>query len=452
MKKIFIIGAGLSSSTLIKYLLDNSEKENWQVTVGDISIEQAKKKIDGHPNGKAIKFDINDSELRDRLIKESDIVVSMLPASMHYSVAEACVRFGKNMVTASYVADDIKALDQKAKEKGVLLLNEIGVDPGIDHMSAMQIIHRIKNSGGTILEFESNTGGLVAPKYDNNPWNYKFTWNPRNVVLAGQGTASQFLHNGKYKYIPYHKLFERTERIYVLDLGEFEAYPNRDSLKYQKLYGLENVRTMFRGTIRRPGFSRAWNVFVQLGATYDNFVYEDSENHTYREFINSFTKYCIKKPVEQKIAEYLNIDPDSAIMYKIRWTGIFEDKKIGLKKATPAQILQHLLEQKWKMDEDDKDMIVMQHKFVYEKDGKTKRLLSSMVVYGEDQTHTAMSITVGTPVAIAVKMILNGKITAKGVKIPIEPNIYEPVLEELKEYKIRFIEEEFDYEEPETGI
>lgn len=452
MRKIFIIGAGLSSSTLIKYLLDNSEEQNWKVLIGDLSVDSANKKINGHPNGEAIKFDINDTDLRDKLISEADIVVSMLPASMHYSVAETCIRFGKNMVTASYISDEIKALNKQAENKGVLLLNEIGVDPGIDHMSAMQVIDRIKKQGGEIIEFESNTGGLVAPKYDNNPWNYKFTWNPRNVVVAGQGTASQFLHNGKYKYIPYHKLFERTERIKILDLGEFEAYPNRDSLKYQKLYGLEKVRTMFRGTIRRPVFSRAWNVFVQLGATYDNFVYEDSENHTYREFINSFTKYCVKKDTEQKIAEYLKLDPESEILYKIRWTGIFEDKVIGLKKATPAKILQHLLEQKWKMDDDDKDMIVMQHKFVYKQNGATKRLLSSMVVYGENQTHTAMSITVGTPVAIAVKMILNGKITVKGVKIPIEKNIYDPILKELEQSKIKFIEEEMDYKEEETGV
>ena len=452
MQKIFIIGAGLSSSTLIKYLLDNSDEQNWKVLIGDISEETAKKKVNGHPNGEAFKFDINNAELRDKLISEVDIVVSMLPASMHLSVAEACVRFGKNMVTASYVSDEIKALDQQAKEKGVLLLNEIGVDPGIDHMSAMQVIDRIKGQGGKITEFESNTGGLVAPKYDNNPWNYKFTWNPRNVVLAGQGTPSQFLHNGKYKYIPYHKLFERTERINILDLGEFEAYPNRDSLIYREIYGLDDVETMFRGTIRRPGFSRAWNVFVQLGATYDNFIYEDSENHTYYQFINSFTKYCVQKNVENKVAEYLKLDPESAIMYKLRWTGIFDKEKIGLKNATPAQILQRLLEKKWKMDEDDKDMIVMQHKFVYTLNNEKKRLFSSMIVYGEDQTHTAMSITVGTPVAIAVKMILNGNITAKGVKIPIEKNIYEPILKELENYKMKFIEEEIDWEKEETGV
>ncbi len=452
MKKILVIGAGLSASSLIRYLLENSGKYNWFVKIGDISEELANSKVNGHPNGKGFKFDINNEAQREEEIKDADIIVSMLPARMHYVVAETCIKYSKNMVTASYVSKEIQALDEEAKSKGVLLLNEIGVDPGIDHMSAMQVIHRIKKEGGKLLEFESNTGGLVAPKYDNNPWNYKFTWNPRNVVLAGQGSASQFLHNGRYKYIPYHKLFERTERIKILDLGEFEVYPNRDSLKYQDIYGLKDLRTMFRGTIRRVGYARAWNIFVQLGLTDDTYYYKDSKNHTYRQFINSFTKYDTKKLVEQKVAEYLGISEESYEMYLIRWTGIFEDKKIGLEKATPAQILQHLLEQKWKMDPDDKDMIVMQHQFVYEKDNKLKKLTSSLAVIGEDQVHTAMSITVGTPVAIAVKMILTGEIKDSGVKIPIEPHIYEPILNELKEYNVNFIEEEEDWLPPDEGV
>ena len=450
MKKILIIGAGLSSSSLIKYLLDRSAEFNWKVLVGDISEDLAKKKVNGHPNGLGFMFDVNDAAQKERLVQEADIVVSMLPAYMHFTLAQTCVKYGKHMVTASYVSNEIKTLDQEAKQKGVLLLNEIGVDPGIDHMSAMQVIDRIREEGGEITEFESNTGGLVAPKYDNNPWNYKFTWNPRNVILAGQG-ASQFLHNGKYKYIPYHKLFERTERISISDLGEFEAYANRDSLKYREIYKLQNVDTMFRGTIRRPGFSRAWNVFVQLGATDDSYVYQDSENHTYRQFINSFTQYSATKSVEQKIAEYLKIDLESEIMYKIRWTGIFEDKKIGLKAASPAKILQHLLEQKWAMESDDKDMIVMQHQFVYTKNNIRKKIYSSMVVYGEDQMHTAMSITVGTPLAIAVKMILTGKISITGVHMPIIKEIYQPILKELEDFKIKFIEEEVDWKGIETG-
>ena len=450
MKKILVFGAGLSASSLIKYLLDNSTKYDWKVKIGDISEEIAKSKVNGHKNGEAFAFDVNNEEQLDKLVQEADIVVSMLPASMHFSVAEACVKHSKNMVTASYVSEQIKTLDEEAKKKGIILLNEIGVDPGIDHMSAMQVIDRIKESGAKITEFESNTGGLVAPKYDNNPWNYKFTWNPRNVVLAGQGT-SQFIQNGRYKYIPYNKLFQRTERIKVLDLGEFEVYANRDSLKYREIYGLEDIDTMFRGTIRRVGYARAWDVFVQLGMTDDTYNYEGSKEHTYRQFINSFTKYCINKPVEHKVAEYLNIDPESLIMYMIRWTGIFEEEVIGLEKATPAQILQHLLEKKLSMDEHDIDMIVMQHQFVYEKAGKKKKIYSSMIVYGEDQVHTAMSITVGTPVAIAVKMILTGKINAKGVKVPVEKDIYEPIMKELKDYKIEFIEEEIDWN-PEDGL
>ena len=452
MKKIFVIGAGLSASSLIRYLLENSEKYDWKVNIGDISEELAKSKVDGHVNGNGFKFDVNDTEQCNELIKNSDIVVSMLPASMHFEVAKACVKHGVNMVTASYVSKEILTLNDEAEERNILLLNEIGVDPGIDHMSAMQIIDRIKDEGGELTQFESNTGGLVAPKYDNNPWNYKFTWNPRNVVLAGQGSASQFLHNGKFKYIPYHKLFERTERIKILDLGEFEVYPNRDSLKYTKIYNLENVKTMFRGTVRRVGYSRSWNAFVQLGLTDDTYIYKESMNHTYREFINSFTKYETKIPVEDKVADYLNLDPESHAMYLLRWTGIFEDKKIGLENVTPAQILQHLLEQKWTMDKEDKDMIVMQHQFVYEKNNKAKKLKSSMVVYGEDQIHTAMSITVGTPVAIAVKMILTGKIKSKGVKIPITKDIYTPILKELEDYKVKFIEEEEDYIPPKNFV
>ncbi len=452
MKNILVIGAGLSASSLIRYLLENSEEQNWKVNIGDISEELAKAKVGNHPNAYAFMFDVNNEEQRTEWIKKSDIVVSMLPASMHFEVAKTCVEYGINMVTASYVSKEILTLNDEAEKKDILLLNEIGVDPGIDHMSAMQVIDRLKEEGSKLKQFESNTGGLVAPKYDNNPWNYKFTWNPRNVVLAGQGSASQFLHNGRYKYIPYHKLFERTERIKILDLGEFEVYPNRDSLKYMKIYNLENIETMFRGTIRRVGYSRAWNAFVQLGLTDDTYVYKESMNHTYHQFINSFTKYETTKPVEEKVAEYLKIDPESHVMYLLRWTGIFDDKVIGLESATPAQILQHLLEQKWTMEDDDKDMIVMQHQFVYEKEGKMKKLTSSMVVYGEDQTHTAMSITVGTPVAIAVKMILNGNIKSKGVKIPIDKDIYTPILTELENYNVQFIENEVDYEAPKEFI
>lgn len=443
MQHILILGAGLSASSLIKYLLDHSEKFDWQIRLGDLSIETAEAKINKHQRGKAFYFDVNDDEQCKAEVKKADIVVSMLPASLHYRVARACVDFGKNMVTASYVSPQIEALQEEAKAKGVLILNEIGVDPGIDHMSAMQVIDQVKADGWEILSFQSSTGGLVAPKYDNNPWNYKFTWNPRNVVLAGQG-VSTFIRNGKYKYIPYHKLFKRIVRTDVLDCGEFEIYPNRDSLKYREIYGLDNIPSMFRGTMRRPGFSRSWDIFVQLGMTDDTFIIEDSENMTYREFVNLFLRYEPETPVEIKIAKYLGIEEDSEIMYKLRWLDLFKPIKIGLIRATPAQILQHILLKKWVLDQDDKDMIVMQHQFKVSKDGQEKTIISSMAVEGTDQTHTAMSKTVGYPVAIACKLILTGQIQDVGVKLPIDASIYEPILKELTGLGIQFIEEEIE--------
>ncbi len=442
MKKIFLIGAGLSASTLIKYLLDNSEKHDWKIRVGDVSVDTVKQKLNGHKNAEAVQFDIFNEAQRDEEIRNADIVISMLPARMHHLTATSCIKHGKDMVTASYVSDELKAMKDDVEKSGILILNEIGVDPGIDHMSAMQIIDRIHDKGGKISAFRSYTGGLIAPDFDNNPWNYKFTWNPRNVVVAGQGPAAKIIVNGKYKYIPYHQLFKRTERTYVENYGEFEVYPNRDSLKYRKSYGLEDIPTMERGTMRRPGFCKAWNVFVQLGATDDTYTLENSEDMTYREFINTFLRYHTTLTVEEKLSKYLNIEEDSSVMYKLRWLGIFENEKIGLKNASPAKILQKLLEKKWKFEDRDRDMLVMQHKFEYELKGQKKEIVSSMVIEGKDHVHTAMSSTVGLPVGIAVKMILTGKITDKGILIPIKKNIYEPVLEELKDYGIKFTETE----------
>jgi len=441
MKKILILGAGLSSSSMIKYLLDHSKENNWKVKVGDMSLELAKRKIGGHENGEAFQFDVFNEAQRIEEIKNADYVVSMLPARFHPLVAEKCVEFGKHMFTASYVSKEMKELHQKAVEKGLLLLNEIGVDPGIDHMSAMKVIDEIKAEGGEMLAFTSSTGGLVAPEFDNNPWNYKFTWNPRNVVVAGQSVA-QYIDHGKYKFVPYHQLFRRTEKMSVLHVGEFEMYPNRDSLSYRETYNLQNIPTILRGTLRRPGYCEAWNVFVSLGVTDDTYVIENSENLTYREFINSYLPYDENDTVEQKICNYTGIQMDSETMSRLKWLGIFENVKIGLPNATPAQILQKILEEKWALGPEDKDMIVMQHKFDYKLNGKNKRKLSSLVVIGKDQVHTAMSITVGVPVAIAIKLFHTGVIKRTGVIVPTMKDIYEPVLNELEEYGIKFIEEE----------
>ncbi len=446
MRKILLIGAGRSASSLIQYLLQNAAEQNWTVTIAEKDVALAQSKINGSPYAKAVTFDVNDEILRLELIQESDIVISMLPARMHFEVAKDCVALKKHMVTASYISDEMKSLHDEAVKQGVVIMNEIGVDPGIDHMSAMRVIDTIRNEkGGKMHAFETFTGGLIAPESDNNPWHYKFTWNPRNVVLAGQGTAVKFIQEGKYKYIPYHKLFRRTEIIEVKGHGKFEGYANRDSLQYREIYGLHDIPTMYRGTLRKPGFCRAWDCFVQLGATDDSYTLEDSENMTYREFINSFLAYNPNDSVEIKLKHYLNIRQDEIDLWeRLEWLDIFSDKKIGLKNATPAQILQKILEEKWKLEPDDKDMIVMWHRFLYKINNEFKEIHSSMVVKGDDQTYTAMAKTVGIPVAIATKMILNGKITTPGVHLPITKEIYEPVLNELEEYGIQFNEIEVE--------
>ncbi|MDY8134991.1 saccharopine dehydrogenase family protein [Aquimarina sp. 2201CG5-10] len=446
MRKILVIGAGKSTAVLIKYFQDKSITEKLHITIGDISIENANKLAGGHPNTTAIQLDVFNKDSRKKAIQEADIVVSMLPARFHIEVAKDCLQFDKCMVTASYVSEEMQALDEEVKKKGLIFMNEIGVDPGIDHMSAMQVIDRIRNQGGKIILFESFTGGLVAPESDTNLWNYKFTWNPRNVVVAGQGGAAEFLQEGTYKYIPYHKLFRRTEFLEVEGHGRFEAYANRNSLKYQSIYGLKDILTLYRGTIRRVGFSKAWNTFVQLGMTADDYTLMNSENMSYRDFTNSFLAYSPTDSVELKLRHYLKIDQDDIMWDKLLELDIFNpNKKVGIPNATPAQILQKILMDKWTLDEGDKDMIVMYHKFGYELNGERKQIDATMVSKGEDQTYTAMARTVGLPVAMATLRILNKHITSPGVQIPIHEEVYEPILKELEEYGIIFKEKELDY-------
>lgn len=446
MRKILVIGAGRSASSLIRYLLDKSTTENLFVIVADVSLASAQERIENHTNGKAITLDVLNEKARIAAVQEADIVVSMLPARFHIEVAKDCVVYGKHMVTASYISKEIRALDVDVKTKGLVFMNEIGLDPGIDHMSAMKVIDRIRENDAKILLFESFTGGLVAPESDNNLWNYKFTWNPRNVVLAGQGGAAMFKQEGTYKYIPYHKLFRRTEFLTINGGGKFEAYPNRDSLKYRSIYGLDDISTMYRGTVRKIGFSRAWNVFVQLGMTDDTYTIEDSENMSYRDFTNLFLAYSPSDSVELKLRSYLKIDQDDVMWEKLLELDIFNpNKKIELKNATPAQMLQKVLMDSWTLQEDDKDMIVMQHKFGYHYKGEDKQIESSLVVIGDDQTYTAMAKTVGLPVAIATLKILNGEIKTPGVQIPITKEVYEPILKELEDYGIKFIEKQVPY-------
>lgn len=438
MKQVFVIGAGRSSGTLIDYLLAHADKYDWSIIVGDASISLGQEKIKDNPRAKAIAFNVFDTGLLEEQVKQVDLVISLLPASLHHYVAKACVQCRVHMLTASYVSEEIKELDIAAQQNGVMLMMECGLDPGIDHMSACAEIQKIKDSGGEIISYKSYTGGLIAPESDDNPWNYKVTWNPRNIVLAGKGMV-KFIRNDKYKYIPYHSVFKRLEQVSVKGYGDFEAYPNRDSLKYRSLYNLKKVPTLLRGTLRRPGFCRAWDVLVQLGMTDEGVVIEGSENLTYRDFLNSFLAYNQEKPVEEKLANYFGIPINDDIIDKLKWLGLFDKRAIKLKNATPLAILQDLLERKWKLAPTDRDMIVMQHIFEYKVENEIRESKCSMVVKGENADNTSMARTVGLPVGIVAKLILTERFNQSGVQIPVMKELYEPVLNELKtDYGIDF--------------
>ena len=443
MKRILLIGAGRSATVLIKYLAQYTQQESFEVLVADRDLSLVENKVKGLDGFKAIQLNAMDADERKPLIQSADLVISMLPASMHVPIITDCIEYETNALTPSYISPEMEALHEKAVRKGVYVMNEMGLDPGIDHMSAMAVMDELRDEGKEITGFESFCGGLVAPENDNNPWNYKFTWNPRNVVLAGQGGVVKFLHNGKYKYIPYHRLFSRTERIDMQEFGMYEGYANRDSLKYQSIYGLENAHTIFRGTLRKPGFSKAWNLLVQLGVTDDTFVMANLEGKTYREFFNSFLAYSKTDSVELKMKYYLNLQQDDEDLYhKLEWLGCFSDEKITLKEGTPAQVLQYILEKKWSMQSTDKDMCVMWHKFYYS-DGKTEKIkTSTMKVIGENAEMSSMSKTVGLPLGIFARKALQGKFNLRGVLMPIMKEVYVPVLEELAKEGIEFIEKD----------
>ncbi|WP_297089822.1 saccharopine dehydrogenase C-terminal domain-containing protein [uncultured Draconibacterium sp.] len=440
MKNILIFGAGRSSVFLLAYLAEHAIKYHWNIKVVDAAESELVKSFH-------LPFSIlnvKDEFARDQEVRAADLVISMLPARFHKLVVQSCLKFSKSLLTASYESKEMKLAEEEVKSKGLFFLNECGLDPGLDHMSAMRMINQIKADGHQLEAFESFTGGLVAPESDDNPWHYKFSWNPRNVVLAGQGGPAKFIQNGKVKYIPYNRLFRRTELIKIDKFGWFEGYANRDSMSYIEKYGLEGVPTVYRGTLRRPGFCKAWNIFVQLGATSDDYFIDNVEDMTYREFINSFLYYHAADTIDLKLYHSLQIPMDSEIIPKLEWLGIFEKRKIGLKKATPAQVMEKLLTEKWQLMPHDKDMIVMWHKFEYlDKENQKKREKnSSLVVTGESGEKTAMAKTVGLPLAVAAKLYLTGQLPLVGMYIPTNKEIYEPILDELEQYGIKFSETE----------
>lgn len=440
VKKIAVLGAGRSAGPLIEYLATHPDATAWNVTVFDQDSETLARKTASLPNISVESGDLRREELIDRIVKMHDIVVSMLPATMHLPVAQCCVREGKHLVTASYISPEMQALDAEVRAKGLVFVNECGVDPGIDHMSTMEILDRLKREGAKVTSYESFCGGILAPESPSNPWAYKFTWNPRNVVMAGSGGAVHFIQEGKFKHIPYHQVFRRTEFLDIPGYGRFEGYANRDSLKYQSAYSLDGIATMYRGTLRRPGFCRAWDVFVKLGATDDTYALEGVDQMTHRDFLNTFLAYHPSDSVELKLMHYMNISQDSDLMERFEWLGLFTDEPVGLKEGTPAQILQHILMKKWTMTDADTDMLAMIHRIEYNLGGEAFRLQSSLVAKGRSADVTAMSYTVGWPVAMATRLVALDLIPERGILMPNIASIYEPILKELGARGIRFDE------------
>lgn len=440
MDTILVLGAGKSSSFLIEYLLTQAESKGRKVIVADLSLELAEEKIKGYSSGEAAKLGQESNEERRALISKADIVISMLPAFLHPAVAKDCLELGRHLFTASYESSEMRLLASEIERKGLLFLNECGLDPGIDHMSAMRIIAHEKSRENEILSFKSFTGGLLSPESEDNPWRYKFTWNPRNVVLAGKGMA-KYIENGQYKYLPYHRLFQITHKIYLPEVGEFEGYANRDSLAYREIYGLNEIPTLLRGTLRRPGFCEAWNALVQLGLTSDEIKMHLPEECSHRGFLNSFLPHDTILSVEEKLAATLPGISNAAIN-KIAYLGLFSDESLNSTQGSPADLLLQILEEKWKLEQGDKDMIVMQHLFEIKTSKGIKNLSSSLVVIGEDQNKTAMAKTVGLPLAIAVDLFMDGKIKSKGLRLPVVPEIYDPILDSLDKLNIRFTESE----------
>ena len=437
MKSIAVLGAGLSSASLFRYLISNMQAFGWKLKIANWQIQDLEVKFGHLADIQIMQLDATNRDACRAIIAHSDLVISMLPARFHVEIARDCIDLRTDLITPSYISNEMKELHTRAVQNGVTILNETGVDPGIDHMSAMKVIDEIRQKGGVLTSFKSFCGGLIAPVSDDNLWHYKFTWNPRNVVLAGQGGVAAFRQNNELKYIPYNQLFQRTERFEIEGYGQFDGYANRDSLKYLDLYGIQNVTTMYRGTLRRPDYCQAWDVMVELGLTEDGYILENSHKLTPRQLLNAFLPYHPTNSVESKLKRFLREDR-MHLFAMFEEIGIFDNSApIHNEDASPARMLQALLERAWKLEKDDIDMLVMLHEFEYTEQGKQFRILSSMVAVGEDPTYTAMANTVGLPIGIIAKHMLQGYANP-GVQLPIDPALFLPVLKELEELGITF--------------
>lgn len=435
MKHIVVFGAGKSATCLIEYLITTVQANNWQLTVADNNLATARSKTGDAPHTRAVAIDVEDDTSRSSLITTASLVISLLPPSLHYFVAKDCVELGKHLLTASYIDERIAALAPQIENKGLLFLCEMGLDPGIDHMSAMQLIHRIKASGSRITAFKSHCGGLVAPENDDNPWHYKISWNPRNVVLAGKAGAL-FKEDGREIHLPYEQLFDPNRGVNIPELGFLAWYPNRDSLSYIPVYQLEEASTFIRTTLRYPGFCFGWKNLIDLKLTDETGQYQ-TDGMTLQQFFHQH--FAAHKAAATAAGQ---MHEGNLFMQQLRFLGM-DDNHTQINKGTcsTADVLQFALEKKLVLGKDDKDMIVMLHEITYETAaGISNTISSTLIVKGKDQLHTAMAKTVGLPLGIAAKLILQGKIQLTGLHIPIIEAIYEPVLEELEQHGIVFNE------------
>ncbi|HNO79682.1 MAG TPA: saccharopine dehydrogenase C-terminal domain-containing protein [Phycisphaerae bacterium] len=441
MKKILVLGAGQSSPFLISYLLENAEANGWFVTVADRDANAAAKRVAGHSRGDAIALNANDMAILTAQIKKSDVVVNMLAPSFQHLVAWECVQHGTHMISASYRDQRVRDLHTDAQRADVLILCECGLDPGIDHMSAMSLINHVRNHGGLVEGFLSYGSGIPAPDSLSNPMKYAITWNPRNVVMAAEHGA-QYLITGQIKIVPHWQVFRRSWVVDVEGLGTMEAYPNRDSLSYKKIYGLDNAETMIRGTLRYPGWSETWLQIVRLGLPNEELRIPDLPNRTFAEVVEMFLpRNTSGDNLAQRVANHLQISPTGHIMEKLKWLGLFSEEPTGVDGETSAEVLSHLLQKKLALGETERDMVVLVHELEVrypEENNRGEKVISTLIEHGEPNSFTAMSKTVGLPAAIAAKLLLTDDLPITGSHIPTHAAIYSAILPELEAAGLTF--------------
>lgn len=443
MKKVLILGAGMVVKPIVTYLLD----KGYFVTVATRTKSKADNMIHGHPNGKAVAWTVDNTEALDELIASHDLTVSLLPWIHHIMVAKHCIKHKKNMVTTSYVKPEMKALDQDAKDAGIIILNELGLDPGIDHMGAMRIIDHVHDRGGKVEEFYSLCGALPAPEAANNPFRYKFSWSPKGVVMAGNNDGN-FLKKGEVHYIPTQDLFKNPLSVDFQEVGKLDIYPNRDSLPYLELYGIPEAKTIMRGTFRYKGWCETLDAMKAMKLiTSDNY---DFTGKTYAEMVAMLIGEADGSNIRLKAAKFLGLPTEAYALEAIEWLGVFDQKPMNRQNDTPFEIVSDLMIDKMELGSKERDMVAMQHIFLASySDGKREVIRSSMLDFGTLETDTAIARTVALPAAVGVEMILKNEIGVKGVHIPVIPEVYQPVLNALEKMDIRMVEE---YGLPESAI